>query len=405
MAKPIPTLDQTAAIQAEIAGNTAQSNALTSSIPLQDPIIAQKQKVDDAFKSLFSYYNTDIIGKYDAERKSIAGVYVSNPVTESDILAVGGNPASGRLVPTPPATDIIRVAEFDGTAYTATVSNYEQKHITDQASVESTLVTGYGAGTYPATLLTDSSITPTSTTLKLKDTAVTIALTAGTVFIVASGGDLAVVKITTITANNPPTPPPYQSDLVIELIVPPIGTISSGQTLESFTGFTNTERTSKTAIVKPSLQPLMNYLVAQLQARINDRISRLLEQITALTANQDTDGAVNINAAKNNANTSKTFLTNYLIGTDISDTGLASLSTERATRSGQLTARLAQIIAAYTGQTENYYEQRYQTANNRGNTQRGTLRAVENAKQVKTTLQNMATGLASANTALSGIIP
>ena len=94
-----------------------------------------------------------------------------------------------------------------------------------------------------------------------------------------------------------------------------------------------------------------------------------------------------------------------MVTTDISNTGISSLSSERATRSGQLTTRLSQILAAYTGQTENYYEQRYQTANNRGNTQRGTLRAVENAKAVKTTLQNMAAGLQGANAALNSIIP
>lgn len=404
MAKPIPTGDQLIALQAEIAGNNAQISALNDSVPLQDPIIDRKQKVDDAFKDLFAYYNDDVIGKYDAERKAITGVYVLNPVVEADIVGVGSNPPSGRLVPTPPVFDIVRIAEFDAGAYLGSVSNYEQQHIIDQAAIENVLVNGYGAGSYPLTLTTFTAITPSSTTLTLQDSAVPIAVSPGEVFVVLGVGDLAVVKVLTITPNNPPTPPPYKSNLTIELIVPPTGTISSGQTLEAFTGFTNAERTTKITS-NPAYQPLMNYLVAQLQARINDRISRLNEQLAALAANEDPDGVANIATAVTNANSSKTFLTNYLITTDISDTGIALLASERGTRSGQLTTRLAQILAAYTGQTEDYYEQRYQTANNRGNTQRGTLRAVENAKNVKTYLQSMSAGLTTSNAALSSIIP
>jgi hypothetical protein len=147
----------------------------------------------------------------------------------------------------------------------------------------------------------------------------------------------------------------------------------------------------------------MNYLVNKLQARINDRISRLNEQLTALAANEDPDGVSAISAATANANASKNFLTNYLITTDISNTGLASLSSERTTRSNQLTTRLAQILAAYTGQTENYYDKRYEVANNRGNTERGTLRALKNAQQAQSTLSGMAASLTAANAVLNSI--
>ena len=404
MAKPTPSPSQLEALNAEIAGNNAQSAALADSAALQGPIIAQKQEVDDAFKALFDYYNLQIIKPYDDERKAINGTFVTSPVVEADILAVGGNPPSGRLVPTPPATDIVRIPEFDAGAYTGLSPNHEQQHILDQADAEDVLVNGYGPGTYPMTLTTTTPVTPSSTTLTLEDTAVAITIAPNDVFLLIDGGDIAVVKVLTITPNNPPMPPPYESDLTIELIVPPTGTISAGTTLDSFTGFTNLERTNKLAS-DPDFQPLMDYLILQLEARINDRISRLNEQLTALAANEDPDGVAEIATATTNVNASKNFLTSYLLTTDISNTGLASLSSERGTRSGQLTARLGQILAAYTGQTEDYYEQRYQTANNRGNTQRGTLRAVKNAEQVQTTLNGMVTGLAAANTALGSIIP
>ena len=41
---------------------------------------------------------------------------------------------------------------------------------------QNALVNGYGAGSYPGTLTTFTAITPTSTTLTLEDTAVTIAI-------------------------------------------------------------------------------------------------------------------------------------------------------------------------------------------------------------------------------------
>lgn len=405
MAKPTPTPDQLAALNAEIAGNTAQSNAIAESVPLQDPIIDQKQKVDDAFKALFNYYNDSIIKKYDAERRALNGSFIASPVVEADIIAVGSNPISGRLAPTPPAVDIVRIPEFDGTAYTSTDPVNEQQLILDQQGIEDVLQNGYGPGTYPMTLETKTALTPTSTTLELEDASSPISgIVAGTVFLVIDGGDLAVVKVLTATPVTSPPPPPYGLNLTIELIVPPSGTIAAGANLDSFTGFTNPERTTKVAS-DPDFQPLMDYLISQLEDKINDRISTLSTQLAAITSNDDPDAVVELASAASNINASNTFLINYLLTTDISNTGLASLASERGTRSGQITARLAEILAAYTGQTENYYEQRYQTANNRGNTQRGTLRLLENAKSVKTTLQASNAGLASANAALSSIIP
>lgn len=405
MAKPIPSPSQQAALQAEIAGNNAQSAALLDSVPLQDPIIAQKQEVDDAFQALFAYYNDNIIGKYDAERKAINGTYVTAPVVEADIIGVSSNPPSGRLVNNPPVYDIVRIPQFDAAGYDGIDINHEQQHITDQADVEDVLANGYGPGTYPLTLETTTSLNSSSTTLSLEDATTAISgITPGTVFILTDSGQLAVVKVISTSVPVGPPPPPYQLDLVVELIVPPVGTIAAGATLDSFEGFTDLERVNKLAS-DPDFQPLMNYLISELEDRINDRISRLNEQLAALAANEDEDGVADITTATTNANASKTFLTNYLLTTDISDTGLASLASERSSRGSYLTSRLSQIMAAYTGQTEDYYEQRYQTANNRGNTQRGTLRALENAKSVKTTLQGMAAGLAGANNALNSILP
>ena len=110
MAKPTPSPAQISAINAEVAALTNQQTSLVDSAAAQGPIIAQKQLIDDAFKDLFNWYNDAIIKRYDAERKAINGSFIASPVVEADILGVAQNPPTGRLVPTPPATAIIRIS-------------------------------------------------------------------------------------------------------------------------------------------------------------------------------------------------------------------------------------------------------------------------------------------------------
>lgn len=406
MAKPTPTASQIAAIEAEVQDKQTQQTALNDSATLQDPIIAQKQEIDDAFKALFDYYNDDIIGAYDDERKAINGTFVPSPVVEADILAVGSNPPSGRLVPTPPATDIVRIDEFDAAGYTGSTDDNELQHISDQANIEDILQNGV-SGTNPtltSTSVTNSSLDASSTTLDMIDNTGPMSFSVGDVFVVTSGTDAAVVEVTGVT-DNMGGDPPYDFTLDITVLVAPAGTISAGaDTLDSFTGFTNAERTSKTAS-DPDLQPLMDNLINRLETTLNDRLTRISEQLTALAANDDPDGTSEISTAITEANDSDTFINNYLLTTDISDSGLSSLATERSDRQTFLGTRVSQILANYTGQTEDYYEQRYQSANNRGNTQRGTLRELKNAEAVKSDMQNLANGLQSSIDALNGILP
>lgn len=402
MAKPTPSPDQIAAIQSTVNDQTTQQAALTETAGLQDAVIDKATKVDQAFKDLFAWYNDAIIGKYDAEKKAINGIFVTTPVVEADIVGVAANPPSGRLVPTPPATSIVRIPEFDG-GNTSTATDYEQKHITDQAAIENTLQNGYPAASFNPTTETDSALTGASTTLDITDPTAAVGLAPNDIVVVEGLSTIAVIKILTITPAVG-TPPPYDYTATIQVLVPPTGTIPAGAEFANFTGFTNAERTTKTAS-DATYQGFLDYLVTQLQLQINNRLARLGEQLTALNANEDPDGTANITTAKNNVTSNQTFLNNYLLTTDISNTGLTSLSGDRSSRSSYLTTRLAQITAAYTGQTENYYDQRYTTADNRGNTQRGTLRAKSNAASVKSDMLGMAAGLTGSINALNGILP
>lgn len=404
MAKPIPSPSQIAAIESELLNLETQRDAMILAASLQTPIIAQKLLIDSAFEDLFDWYNDDVIGKYDAERKSINGSFVISPIVEADIIAVSANPPAGRLVPYPPVTDIVRIAEFDGGAYSGSTPLNELQHIADQAEVEDILQNGVpgGAPVLPPTVVTDTVVTASSTTVTITDT-VMYSVSIGDVLVIADSGDAAVVQITSVTPVG--SPPPYEFNLGITVIIPPVGTLAIGASVYGgFTGFTDGERAAKTAS-NPDLQGVMDGLIDSLEADINARKARIAEQLLVLAANDDPDGVADIATASSNASASDAFLTSYLVLTDISDAGLASLSAERISRTSYLNTRVSQIIAAYTGQTENYYDQRYIIANSRGNTYRGTLRAYANAQEVQSFCLSSAASIQDNIDVLEGILP
>ena len=401
---PAPTLTPQEIEQLTKEKAKAESAATTyaNAVTALNARAAELLVADNAFKKFFDYYNDNIIGKYDLERRWLNGYTLTSPVLEADIVACASL-AGGRIQPALPATDVVRISQFDGTPFT-TNPDHENQHIIDQAPIENAVANGYGGVAPAITIETTTAITPTSTTLTLEDPATTFSLAPNEVYVVANGGDLAVFKVLTFVMQVSPTPPPYVANLTIELIVPPTGTIAAGQTLDVFTGFTNGERTTKTAS-DPDYQPLMNYFVTSLQAKINQRITTLNNQLPAIAANEDEEPGTELTTATTNVNTSKTFLTNYLITTDISNTGLSSLSTERGVRSAQITARVAQIINAYTGRTKNYYNERYNAANNRANTSRGSLRVQKQAAQTASTSQGFADTLTAQAGAIGDILP
>ncbi len=404
MAGPVLTPDEIAQMQKEAAKAQAAAATFTAQIAAQQARAVELAKVDSAFKKFFDYYNNDIIAHYDSEKKAINGQFITSPITEADIQA-SGSLSGGRIQPSLPATDVIRIPEFDGGGLSVTPdANNELQFITDQATQENVLVNGYG-GTAPSlTTVTATAVTAASTTLQLTNPAATYSITPGTVLIVSSISDFAVVRIDTFVMQVTPVPPPYIANCGITVLVPPTGSIPSGQPLKAFTGFTNSERTSKTT-TDPQLQGLMDYLVLQLQNKINGRISTLNAQLAAIALNQDPDGVAALTQATTDVNASKTFLTNYLVSTNISNSGLGTLSTERGSRTTQANARVAAITAAYTGQSKNYYNERYNSANNRGNTSRGSLRLQKAAEQAGAASAGFAATLTDQANAIGIILP
>lgn len=384
---PKPTLSQ-AQIDALNADKTRQQSAssvFSAQAAAKDAEIAELQILDSSFLDLFNWYNDSIIGQYDAERKAIEGVFVANPIVEQDILDAANLDGSGRLTPTLPDTDLVRVAEFDGGG-TTTTTVHENTYLAEQTSLDWTFRNGYPLGGY-----TDGGpqltwvLEPDSTTIQIEDTTNPLNIQVGDILVVdgdATSGS-AVCRVLSEISSTATT---FEGN--IEFIIAPNSQIAFGSFLVEFTGFTDAERSTKTAS-DSAYQNIMDALVTQLETAINNRLARLAEQLTALNANEDPDGTADIAAAITDVQDAQNFLNNYLLTTDVSDAGLLSMVNEISNRNMEITARLAQITAAYTGQTENYYNQRYNMANNRGNTQRGTLRRQKHAETTKTTSQGL----------------
>lgn len=403
---PIPTLtpEEIAALTKQRDAQLSYAATTYASIPAKQAKAAEYAVMDGGFKKFFDYYNDDIIGKYDAEYRALDGRFIVTPITEADVVGPASINPAWRTTPGLPQTDIVRIPEFDGGGTSIDPLN-EQQHISDQADIENTLVNGYtpSGGFDPLTAVTASAVTSGSTSVDVDDPTNPLTITIGAFFVISDGLDYAIVQVTSVT-DNMGGDPPYEFTYGITVVVPPSGTIAVGASLIEFTGFSNAERTTKTA-TNPGLQGLMDSLIAQLEAEVNKRITRLNEQIAALNTNEDPDAVAEIASTLVDVNASKTFLTNYLLTTDISDTGLGLLAAERATRGAQIIARVAQINANYTGQTENYYNRRYGMANDRGNTMRGTLRFQKSTESSATTMQMYADAAQDAADAIDAILP
>lgn len=400
---PTLTPEEIAQLQAEKAKQENFRDAMNAAVPQKQARAAELAVADGAFKKFFDYYNNDIITKYDMEREAINGQYIASPITEADIVGPASVDPSVRTTPSTPVTDIIRVAEFDGGPLVVNPIN-EVQSIADQAYYENVLVNGYPTGGFTdTTAKTDAALTGASTQLKVTDPTNALSIIVGQVFIVKNLTNIAVVKITSIDIA-PGMSAPYNATYGISFIVSPTGSLPTNSDLAFFTGFNNTERTNKVPSIA-AYQPLMDYLIFQLEDAISLRVARLDEQIGAMASNLDPDGVAALAAATTNANASKTFLNNYVVTTDISNTGLASLASERGTRGTQITARLAAIVAAYTGQTLNYFDARYTNANNRANTARGSLRLQIATEQSVGQLGTYAAGAQDSIDAIDSLLP
>lgn len=397
MAKPIPSPEQIDLINALIAQKQGEITAATNYIASLDVDIANKTSIDEAFKDLWNWYNDSIINPYVDERRAINGLFLVDPLTNDDIEDVIFDPTNARLFPDPGNFDIKRISQFDGTP-TDTDSEYELSYLQDQSIIEDYLVNGFG-GTIPGGTLTNivttTAITPASTQVTLDDTTDgDLALAIGDRFILDDTISQVAIEVTGFVEN------PGGSDMWdVDFIFLVSGSVGIGSTIDiDFVGFDNTDRTNKTSI---DYQPILDGLISNLETVLNNRITKLDEQITARGNNDDPDGSFGLT----DLNTSKAFIQNYLLTTDISDIGLTSLSTERISRTSDANTRVATINAAFTGQTENYYDRRYEIGNDRAQIRRGMLTEIRNLELTKESFLQQNTNKTEAIASLNGILP
>jgi len=398
MAAPTLTTGEVTQLQTDQAIQQNAATAFTAQVPAQNARIAELQVSDGAFKKIFDYYNDQIIGQYDAEQRALNGLFISSPVIEQDVIDVSN--LTGRLLATPPVTDIVRVPEFDGGGTNTDPLNETQQNI-DTQTTANVLVNGYGSGT-ATTATAITTLTPSSTTVSVTNISVET-IQVNDIYILDDGLNIAVIQIDSI-ADGGGANPPYLTDLGVTIIVPPPSLVSTGAGFSTFLGFSNGERSTKTTS-NSLLQPLLDSLVVDLTGELNARIVSLDTQDATINANDDADGTTELATALSLNSIARIFIQNYLISTDISDTGLASLASERSSRGAEITARISEIVAAFTGQTINYYDKRYDLANDRGNTARGTLRQQVLAQDVVGVSQSYGQTATDAATSIGNLLP
>lgn len=372
--------------QQEIDALLAKREQLINSIAARDSAISGQggvvqaaTDVDNAQKKAFNLYDVDIIGKYEDEREALNGEYIENPITIADLEAVGSLDSNNRLFPTPPATEPVRIAEFDDGGKVTTANEVtttplglpgaldsEEYWITAQTDHEDWLVNGFG-GTSPTvtgtTQVTSAVTDDPVQTITIEDVSGSPGFTVGDTFVIENGAEQAGVRIAAIVSET--TTPTYTADIEIENLT--AGEVSSGGSIdEIWAGFSNADRLAKTDSTDGYTQMLTD-LINNLSLIVTNRINKLNLQETALLANADPALPA---SALNDVQASRTALQAWQTTEIVSDTGLSTLAGERAVREPQVTARISAINSALS----NFFNPRYTEAVNIADTSRGTTR-------------------------------
>ncbi len=396
------TPDEIAALQAERTKLIANIAKRTESIANQDDVVQAATDADNAQKKVFNFYDSDIILRYENEREAQNGLYIGDRVTTAEFDLVGQLDTAQRLFPTFPQTAPIRIDQFDDGNQVSTdnllTPNYgvfpgdvdsEQYWITRQAEVEDWLVNGLG-GTSPTitpsvVVLDPVNSTTTEIEIDVTTPSETPDFNVGDRFLIISGGQQVGVEVISVTPSGTGTcsNPSYLTEssctmnggiwtpltqgFTLGIVVLTPGSVGAGGTIDpTWNGFNNSSRIAKVDSVD-GYTYLLNQMVLALEEIIGSRIAKLDLQIVNLDANEDPGLDAQ---AKINANTSKTFLNNWLITSLISDAALATLATERGVRSPQIAARITAIGVALM----DFFDPRYIAATDIADTGRGTAR-------------------------------
>jgi len=316
------------------------SSAQATVTNLQTKKIPATQDKEATNKKVYDYQHA-ICQAYDLEIGALNGVVVTTPLVEQDIIDRSN--FTGRLFDaTLVNKDVVRIPEMDGgNTVAVAASDSELNRTNGYAAILSRLTTGLTTSLALNGLAT-SAVTPSSTHFTTSVVATTL---AGKEF-VFTGSGLSFIGLCSTVTNVGAV---YTVNFTFVSTF--TGSIPSGAFNGTFHGFTNTERTNKIS-TGGFEQTIMNYYIAALQAQVNAQIGYLNSQALAIGLN--TDPALPPTALTN-INSTHTALSNYLVTTNISDTGIASLNSITAPRLSQINARVTAITSARTP----FYNKRY----------------------------------------------
>lgn len=391
MAQPTLTPEERELIQGQkdlfdmgAAGCDAQSSAMQTQID-------RYTGMDDAMKKFFNYNGEHTVRHYELERRWMDGQDLDTPVVEQDLLNYANN--TGRLLnlADPYSLVPLRISQFDGAPLYHVNSTNEADQIVAMDTPISHLLTGYTTLSLLNTT-TLTALTPSSTSVTISNTTAPLSIVPGNLLLLHDATQLAILRVQTVTpVAGPPTPPPpppynYVVTFTYEIMgltsSLPIGTIVC---VDHFLGFNNTERTNHVAGIVWT-QPVMDQMIAVIQGCLTTRQSALTSEIAEFDANQNGDKNP---SAKTNAQASFSAMSTFLgvsppSTIDVSDLGILSMNTEKATRSGQIASRISEIASEIS--TGNFYNLRYNYSVNRVHRGNGTLTLLRKLTDSKTSI-------------------
>lgn len=357
-----PSADPSQKALLEDLKTLAQSDATTTGnqIAMLNEQIAKYQHGKDLFITRYNYWD-QYVQAYMLERSFIDGKFQATPLVQADYDSFMNQ--TGRLFEATAALPLRlspkRIAEFDAGDLTYVATNDEAVALTKEAASRADLVTGISSA-FPNSWVTTSTLTPASTTLTIQRSS--DASFPTNVRIILNGGGLsAICLVTAATFLSGPGGLGHESDpYVYRLTVTPqdvtFTNVPSGASVLASELFNNTERTNKTASI-PSLQPVLNNLIAIYNARITAWKNLLQNQRNAIVTQTKED--LPDNTYISNQLQALNQLIAYLVTTDVSNSALTAMQNLNATRTSAAPARVAATLVRLQSGSSGGFDQRW----------------------------------------------
>ncbi len=377
---PTASTDQRVVIQdLALLARQAVTN-ITNQITAVDQQIAKLQEAQTLFQERYDFWE-DFIGYYDRERLFLTGQILQNPVVQADFDAFLAQDPAGRLynnaAPIPERFAPKRISQFDGTPLISSPTVSETIRWGREADLNDYFRNGF-ASAGPTGHTTNTVLTSTSTTLEVEGSDTSPPYQVGSVLLILRAGVAgALVRILSVTPLGGSDP--YQYGLGIELLTPVLSANCpvNSQVLLSWTGFTNTERSTKTASLS-ARQKLMDTMVASYAARVleveQNNLSPELVEVQSNSAEDQPDTVYNANLQG-----AITQIQSWYSTQDVSDAGLSGIAALNAQRVAAIPQRNSWILNRMESGTggSGAYDGRYNYANRLYNLTDGIIKTVE----------------------------